>query len=210
MPSDNDRKGESSGASKESSHLPQISESAPLPSATAQMASMSIDANKDDSMSKVVNNNAKTKYINIEPSPLWSGSNKGWQLTWGIWHRLPRDEQKSIALQHGLKSIGEFEEFVSLQQAVDDSEYSMVEVAAASPKQSSAEFCPVESSINPSSEDRTDKIDDDDDDEEQEEEEDVPLESGNAESTSDLSMEELLLVGGKVLVLPAEILHQIG
>ena len=75
----------------------------------------------------------RAENFSIELSPLWSGSNKGWQLTWGIWHRLPREEQKKIALQHGLKSIGEFEEFVSLQQAVDDSEYSPVEPDARSP-----------------------------------------------------------------------------
>ena len=194
--------------SKESQHLPQISESAPLPSPTAQTASMSIDENKDDTTKF---NDVANDYFNIEAAPLWSGSNNGWQLTWGIWHRLPRDEQKSIALQHGLKSIGEFEEFVSLQHAVDDSEYSMVEVAAASPEPSSTASSPEESSINPPSVDQTDNLEDDDKEEEEEEDDDDQprMENENDESTSDMSMEELVSVGGKLLVIPAEILHLI-
>ena len=41
-----------------------------------------------------------------------------WEVTWPIWHMLPRDERKSLAVKHGYKSIGEFEEYMSLQRAV--------------------------------------------------------------------------------------------
>lgn len=44
-----------------------------------------------------------------------------WELTWPIWHMLPRRERKDIAKQHGYASIGDFEEFMSLQKAVGDS-----------------------------------------------------------------------------------------
>lgn len=40
-----------------------------------------------------------------------------WELTWPIWHMLPRDERKAIALKHGMKTIGEFEEYMSLHKA---------------------------------------------------------------------------------------------
>ena len=35
---------------------------------------------------------------------------------------LPRNERRAIAVQHGMKSIGEFEEYMSLTRAVDYSE----------------------------------------------------------------------------------------
>ena len=43
-------------------------------------------------------------------SPLWRKQEEGWQLTWPIWHMLPRDERKELANKHGYKTIGEFEE----------------------------------------------------------------------------------------------------
>ena len=45
-----------------------------------------------------------------------------WELTWPIWHLLPRDERREIASQYGMKTIGEFEEYMSLTRAVDESE----------------------------------------------------------------------------------------
>mmetsp|Transcript_17453 Transcript_17453/g.43525 ORF Transcript_17453/g.43525 Transcript_17453/m.43525 type:complete len:406 (-) Transcript_17453:79-1296(-) len=175
------------GDSKEP--LPQISESEALP----DVASLSLNDN----------NEIRPDNFSIELSPLWSGSNKGWQLTWGIWHRLPREEQKKIALQHGLKSIGEFEEFVSLQQAVDDSEYSMVEADAVP----SLRTLP----INPpsSAEVTNSKKDDGNEDEEEDEEDDNDVILETSENPEQLSAEELMQVGGQILLLPSEILHQI-
>lgn len=46
----------------------------------------------------------------LDPSPLWQKEDEGWELTWPIWHMLPRDERKELANKHGYKSIGEFEE----------------------------------------------------------------------------------------------------
>lgn len=45
-----------------------------------------------------------------------------WELSWPIWHMLPRNERRAIAAKHGYKTIGEFEEFMSLTRAVDESE----------------------------------------------------------------------------------------
>ena len=44
-----------------------------------------------------------------------------WELTWPIWHMLPRLEKKDIAFQHGFKTIGEFEEYMSLLKATSQS-----------------------------------------------------------------------------------------
>jgi len=61
---------------------------------------------------------------NSDPGPLYVESQAGdsWELTWPIWHMLPRDERRAIATQHGMKSIGEFEEYMSLSRAVDESD----------------------------------------------------------------------------------------
>jgi len=171
------------------------------------MASMSIDDKNDESNKTGA---SITENLSIELSPLWSGSNKGWQLTWGIWHRLPREEQKKIALEHGLKSIGEFEEFVSLQQAVDDSEYSMVDAEVVAPKLSSAVTSLLsESSVDRSGEDQTKTSKDVDDDDDDDDDDQAILENENSGENSDLSTEELVLIGGQILLLPSEILHQI-
>lgn len=192
--------------SKESAPLPRISEAVLLP--ISQMSSMTIGEKNDDSSKK---NISKKGNFSIELSPLWSGSNKGWELTWGIWHRLPRDEQKKIAIQHGLNSIGEFEEYVSLQQAVDDSEYSMVEAKVALPEPpSAATSIRIESSgVGQPNElkhvDEDDNYEDDDDGDDDH----ALLEMENSGTNTNLSTEELLLIGGQILLLPAEILHQV-
>ena len=46
----------------------------------------------------------------LDSSPLWHKEEEGWELTWPIWHMLPRDERKELANRHGYKTIGEFEE----------------------------------------------------------------------------------------------------
>jgi len=61
---------------------------------------------------------------NSDPGPFYVQSSTGdaWELTWPIWHMLPRNERRSIASQHGYKTIGAFEEYMSLTRAVDESE----------------------------------------------------------------------------------------
>jgi len=59
-----------------------------------------------------------------DPGPIYVQSSAGdrWELTWPIWHMLPREERRAIARQHGMRSIGEFEEHMTLTRAVDESE----------------------------------------------------------------------------------------
>ena len=51
-----------------------------------------------------------------------AASGDKWELSWPIWHMLPRNERRTIAAKHGYKTIGEFEEYMSLARAVDESE----------------------------------------------------------------------------------------
>ena len=70
-----------------------------------------------------VTNNSQDDYT--DPGPLYiqsDTSGESWELTWPIWHMLPRDERRRIATQHGMKSIGEFEEYMTLTRAVGESE----------------------------------------------------------------------------------------
>jgi F-box protein 9 len=53
-----------------------------------------------------------------------------WELTWPIWHMLPRTERKELAQRYGYKTIGDFEEFMFLQQARMDSAGAGQEAAA--------------------------------------------------------------------------------
>ncbi|KAL7474917.1 hypothetical protein ACHAW6_000860 [Cyclotella cf. meneghiniana] len=60
-----------------------------------------------------------------DPGPIFvqsSLSGDKWELSWPIWHMLPRGERRAIAAKHGYKTIGEFEEYMSLTRAVDESE----------------------------------------------------------------------------------------
>jgi F-box protein 9 len=52
---------------------------------------------------------------------LHDNSDEKWELTWPIWHMLPRADRKALALQHGF-NLGDFEEYMSLQRACEESE----------------------------------------------------------------------------------------
>jgi F-box protein 9 len=60
-------------------------------------------------------------------TPIYVDSKQSWELTWPIWHMLPRSERKIIARQYGYNTIGDFEEFMSLNRALsqDSSEVAM-------------------------------------------------------------------------------------
>jgi F-box protein 9 len=68
----------------------------------------------------------------MNSSPLWQqAEDDGWELTWPIWHMLPRRERKELAQKHGY-SIGEFEEYMSLQRAERDSSEATVVLSSSS------------------------------------------------------------------------------
>lgn len=56
-----------------------------------------------------------------DPSPIYlvnENTGANWELTWPIWHLLSHSERKDIASRYGYKSIGEFEEYMTLSKAV--------------------------------------------------------------------------------------------
>lgn len=173
-------------------HNPRLA-SIPEASATSERAKIERDNEKEEE--------------DLGSSPLWMED--GWHLTWPIWHMLSRDERKSIAQRHGYKHIGEFEEYMSLQQAYDDSNVVSQKPYANEliyPKETKDDT--IEQDSKPpaqnADEDDGDQSDDNND-------RNVRLEYYRSASSEgeDLSLEELLLVGGKILILHDEILHQI-
>lgn len=64
----------------------------------------------------------KNEFVTIATGGGASGSEQEeWELTWPIWHMLPWLERKELAKKYGYKSIGEFEEYMSLERALDNS-----------------------------------------------------------------------------------------
>jgi len=173
-----------------------------------------------------------------DPGPFYVQSSQGdaWELTWPIWHLLPRGERQAIASQHGMKTIGEFEEHMSLTRAVDESEGGRVAVQA-----------PPSNSINESSVDNNDGISGNRDDgveevkdtttikpttttdwqppfitkiEEEVKDDDSSVSSSDENNTTDgeksdssndmneMDVDELIKLGGFPCALPIEILHR--
>lgn len=134
--------------------------------------------------------------VEVENSPLWN--HDGWTLTWPIWHLLPLQERRQLAHDHGYKTIGEFEEYMSLHRAMDDSE------AVASRPYPNTQAYPSNEK-NKQDDPKAKEVVEDDDDSENEDELLLDKQTG----TEDLSYEELVKVGGQILILHDELLHQI-
>lgn len=144
-----------------------------------------------------------------------------WELTWPIWHMLPRMERRALAQKHGYKTIGEFEEFMILQRAVGDSssgdatydnqhlyvpptkEMDSKETAAIARTAASAS---LKSSPNEEFDNDDNSVDHDPDDND---DYIVSLENMALSSTSPSTLEELYERGGKILMLPDDLLHRI-
>jgi F-box protein 9 len=132
------------------------------------------------------------------PSALWNQD--GWTLTWPIWHLLPLQERKQLAHDHGYKTIGEFEEYMSLHRAMDDSE-----TVASRPYPNHLSYPTTINENQVTEEEAPNAIEDDEDSDC-----DDSLTKENQMSTAaDLPYEELIKVGGRILMLHDEILHQI-
>jgi F-box protein 9 len=139
----------------------------------------------------------------LDSSPLWEYD--GWELTWPIWHMLPRDERKLLAQRHGYNTIGEFEEYMSLQRAVGDSEET---------KPYANKLAYPLNSLDPTAlsekNDTTEKEQvDDDDDEDSVSDENRDFDRQTSACTEDLSLDELMEAGGKILMLHEDLLHQV-
>jgi F-box protein 9 len=176
--------------------------------------------------SSIRNNNKNNNQV-------WFQEEERWELTWPIWHMLPRHERKSLALKHGFKTIGEFEEFMSLQREITDSteEVSSSRSTMATTSSSVQQpyrmdypFAPAAAaqSQRPNQQQKLKSSNggDDDDDEFQDEKADDDSlaeetlqqrldteEEAATEKTS--STEELVKKGGTILMLPDELLHRV-
>lgn len=139
-------------------------------------------------------------------SPLWNQD--GWSLTWPIWHLLPLYERKKLAQQHGYKTIGEFEEYMSLHQAMDDSE---VKKPYSNERIYGEEKVSRKIKVGPKDDSKPAAVvkQEEDEDDDSESDEKIALEKQGSAVTDDLSYDELLLVGGQILMLHDEILHQV-
>lgn len=155
-----------------------------------------------------------------EIDELWFQEEERWELTWPIWHMLSRNDRRNLAHKHGFKTIGEFEEYMTLQRAVGDSSSSAKE-----PYDNELLYANVEDDgceVVEAKSQRAQKAGDDDDckpaavteddeydssDEQQLLEEEI--ESEQMAAADKLPTNELLAVGGKILMLPDEMLHRV-
>jgi F-box protein 9 len=91
--------------------------------AAAEEVSNVDDDGEEDEIDRNVSNTAPENADSNGPIYVQSAtSGDKWELSWPIWHMLPRNERRAIAIKHGYKTIGEFEEYMSLTRAVDESE----------------------------------------------------------------------------------------
>lgn len=159
-----------------------------------------------------------------------SSSGDAWELTWPIWHLLPRNERHAIAAQHGYKTIGDFEEYMSLTRAVDESGGGVMVVATNSGNSGDgsggAEGINGEVSSDAAGTLETPdgdwhppfigKVGEGDDDSSVSSEEDNVAatdaggtnESDANEADDDIDVEELIQLGGLPCIIPDEILHK--
>jgi len=129
-----------------------------------------------------------------ETEAIWSRDDHEWELTYTVWHMLPWLERKAMANEHGYKSIGEFEEYLSLRRAVGETERK--------PYPNAEAYTPS-STVTDENIVATTIVDNDDESVSG----DVVEEEANPDDA--LPVEELLRIGGKILKLPEELLHAV-
>lgn len=156
-----------------------------------------------------------------EEEPIWQVNNGDWTLTWPIWHMLPRQERKELALKHGYRTIGEFEEYMSLQRAVGDAStdnilpYDNSLIYRSANINTSDETAGNEDAAPKSGSGSNDEEGKEDDDEEEEDENSVieqleqEMEDEHARASDKLARDELCRRGGAILMLPEEALHKV-
>lgn len=125
-----------------------------------------------------------------------------WELTWPIWHMLSRNERKELAFKYGYKTIGEFEEYMTLQRAVGDSSVSK-------PYSNSLAHPHERNDSHLVEEERKIEADKKEDEDSDHEELDERIESERLAAQDMLPTDQLLKIGGKILMLPDDLLHRI-
>ena len=143
---------------------------------------------------------------------IWFKEEERWELTWPIWHMLPRDERKALAIKHGYKTIGEFEEYMTLQRGITDSSTT----AAQRPYENNLVYPEYHHPTTTTAADADQKMhakptkpDEAEDVESEDEELEEKIRKQQAAAEEQLSTDELVRVGGKILILPDELLHKV-
>mmetsp|Transcript_6141 Transcript_6141/g.8939 ORF Transcript_6141/g.8939 Transcript_6141/m.8939 type:complete len:367 (+) Transcript_6141:177-1277(+) len=130
----------------------------------------------------------------------------GWELTWPIWHMLGISEKKDIAARRNM-TIGEFEEYMSLQRATELSVEQGGEDGYSSHRYVSASLFTEEKSDEEGKGTEEEEEEVDDVARRKEEEYNAALEEGCADRPS---REEMMNGhGGMVMQLPDEILYRL-
>lgn len=155
--------------------------------------------------------------------PIWFKEDEKWELTWPIWHMLPRDERKALADRYGYKTIGDFEEYMTLRRAVGVSEGDskpydnqlLYDITRAKDQKEDSTPMAKRKTDTPSNDA---KLPAKEEEVEEGEEEETMLIVENADEkpigvgrvAEDLSEAELLERGGLILSLPEELLHSVS
>jgi F-box protein 9 len=210
----------------------------PEPDDTAATASIANDDdadaedtnnnNSNDNGEDVKNSNDNTSSddnsnnIASKNAELWFQEDERWELTWPIWHMLSRTERKTLALTHGYKTIGAFEEYMSLQRAMGNSDL-MSELEPYEEKKSMEAGDKLESVTEPASTESkqdTAKLKEDDEDHDDDKyfsdsdeqlQDELRLEDQQRATAAaeDLDMDQLVQIGGMILLLPDDMLHRV-
>jgi F-box protein 9 len=136
---------------------------------------------------------------------IWLREDERWELTWPIWHMLPRHERKALAFKYGYKTIGEFEEYMSLQRGITDS-------AEAQPYANNLlypEYPDATQGKHTEEKPHALAVAPEDDEESADENLEEAIRSEQEAAVERITTEELMKVGGKILMLPDELLHKV-
>lgn len=86
---------------------------------TVRVSSL-LSGNDEDAFDDSNNDNSSStnNMPNLNQPIYISSGEESWELTWPIFHMLPRSERKAIALRQGFEHIGDFEESMILNRAL--------------------------------------------------------------------------------------------
>lgn len=156
------------------------------------------------SFDKQANSSAAAAHQQDENHVVWFREEEKWELTWPIWHMLPHSERKALASKYGYHTIGEFEEFMSLQRAVGETtEQQPYDNNILYGEHQDAEQ--KEKATQEHDRKKSTIEEEDDDSEEGQAGDDLVSSQHDAEQ---LDGEALVERGGAILILPEELIHK--
>eukprot|EP00548_Thalassiothrix_antarctica_P001216 CAMPEP_0194141802 /NCGR_PEP_ID=MMETSP0152-20130528/11177_1 /TAXON_ID=1049557 /ORGANISM="Thalassiothrix antarctica, Strain L6-D1" /LENGTH=371 /DNA_ID=CAMNT_0038840545 /DNA_START=20 /DNA_END=1135 /DNA_ORIENTATION=+ len=125
-----------------------------------------------------------------------------WDLTYNVWHMLPWMERKAMADNYGYKTIGEFEEYLSLRRAVGETEEQKPY-----PNEEAYNNTISQPQLLDKSNSKIISAIDEEEDDNNNESGSIAGEEEEANPDDALPVEELLRLGGQILKLPEELVH---